>query len=50
MYTCELRKSLNMDNFKSDTVSRELNTYTKQEICASTAPELILKIICAIST
>ena len=33
-----------MDNFKSDTVSLELNTYTKQEIWASRAPELILNI------
>ena len=41
--------SLNMDNSKSDTVSLELNTYTKQEICASRAPELILNNICAIS-
>ena len=39
-----------MDNSKSDTVSLELNTYTKQEICASRAPELILNNICAISS
>ena len=43
MYTCELEKSLNMDNSKSDTVNLELNTNTKQEICASRAPEVILK-------
>ena len=43
MYTCELEKSLNMNNSKSDTVNLELNTNTKQEICASRAPELILK-------
>ena len=36
--------SLNIDNTKSDTVSLELNIYTKQDICASRAPELILKI------
>ena len=33
-----------MDNSEIDTVSLELNTYTKQAICASRAPELILKI------
>ena len=41
--------SLNMDNSKSDTVSLELNTYTKQEICPSRTSELILKNMCAIS-
>ena len=39
-----------MDNPKSDTVSLKLNTYIKQEICASRAPELILKNMCAISS
>ena len=38
-----------MDNSKIDTISLELNTYTKEEICASRAPELILKDMCAIS-
>ena len=42
--------SLNMDNSKSDTVSLELNTYTKQEICVSRASGLILKNMCAISS
>ena len=41
--------SLNMGNSKSDTVGLELNTYTKQKICASRAPELILKNMCTIS-
>ena len=50
LYTCELEKSLNMDKSKSDAVSLELNTYTKQEICASRVPELILKNMCAISS
>ena len=38
-----------MDNSKIDTIRLELNTYTKEEICASRAPELILKNMCAIS-
>ena len=42
--------SLNIDNTKSDTVSLELNIYTKQDICASRAPELILKNMCAITS
>ena len=50
MYTCELEKILSMDDSKSDTVSLELKTYTKQEIFASRAPELILKNMCAISS
>ena len=50
MYTCELVKSLNMDDSKSDTISLELNTYAKQEIFASREPELILKNMCAISS
>ena len=41
---------LNIDNTKSDTVSLELNIYTKQDICASRAPELILKNMCAITS
>ena len=39
------RVSLNMD--QSDTVGLELNTFTKQNICASRMPQLILKKICA---
>ena len=39
-----------MDNSKSDTVSLELNTYTKEEICVSRAPELILKKLRAINS
>ena len=39
-----------MDNSKSDTASLALNTYTKQEICESRAPQLILKNVCAISS
>ena len=50
MYTCELEKNLNMDNSKSDTVSLELNFYTKQGICTSRAPELILKNMGAMSS
>ena len=44
------RIRLNIDNTKSDTVSLELNIYTKQDICASRAPELILKNMCAITS
>ena len=44
------RISLNMDNSKSDTVALELNTCTKQNICAFRAPGLILKNICTISS
>ena len=39
-----------MDNSKIDTVSLQLDTYTKQEICASRIPELILENMCAISS
>ena len=39
-----------MDNSKSDTVSLEMNTYTKQEVFTSRAPELILKNIRTISS
>ena len=39
-----------MDNSEIDTVSLHLNTYTKQEICASRVPELILENMCAISS
>ena len=39
-----------MDNSKIDTVSLQLDTYTKQEICASKIPELILENMCAISS
>ena len=42
--------SLNMDNSKSDTVSLELNTYTKLENWTSRGPELVLKNMCAISS
>ena len=48
MYTSEQEKNLNMDNSKSE--SLELNFYTKQGICASRAPELILKNMGAISS
>ena len=42
------RISLNMD--KSDAVGLELNTFTKQKICASRMPQLILKNMCTISS
>ena len=39
-----------MDNSKSDTVGLELDSYTKQKICASRAPELVLKNMCTVSS
>ena len=39
-----------MDDSKSDTGSQELNTYAKQDNCASRAPEVILKHMRAISS